>query len=143
MGVEWALYPIRLPSEPFRVSAQDVRHVALSHHCCLTWGHRVGFSGSQVDTVSSHGTWQRPPVFRKPCGPITGARSQGVLSGPAIYLRSRLGIVSVCARVCLHVSRAVRVCMRVRSECWSFVLEFHELLHVDSARAFAFEIINE
>lgn len=101
--------------------------MALGHHCCLTWGHMVGFYGSQADTVSSHGTWQRPPVFRKPCGPITGARSPGILSGPAIYLRSCLGIVSVCARVCLHVSRAVRVCVHA---CEERVLEFHELLHV-------------
>lgn len=30
VGVERALSPIKLPSEPFRVSAQDVRHVALA-----------------------------------------------------------------------------------------------------------------
>lgn len=75
----------------------------------VTGGHRV-FSWDLAEA----------PHFRKLCGPITGARSRGILSGLAIYLRLHLGIVSVCARVCLRVSRAARVCMRVRTECCSF-----------------------
>lgn len=47
-----------------------------------------------------------------------------------------------CVCVCTRVSACERGCEGVHA-CEERELEFHELLHVDSARAFPFEIINE